>query len=195
MGIFDAIGSVFDTAISDVTGVFAPATDISSGSVGNLGGGGYVVPMTPTYSTAQFSPAGMMVQNPVQLGAVVAGGRALMTRFPQLWSALVALTQQFGRKFTVENLRGMIRKYGPGLVVGLIGQAAMIELSVYDATHKRRRMNVANVRALRRGLRRLKGFERLSHRVSAQLSRTAHRGRSRARVGRCNVCRKSPCSC
>jgi hypothetical protein len=134
------------------------------------------------------------VQNPVQLGAIVVGGMKLATKFPALWSALVALSQQFGRKFTPEILKRMIKTYGIGLVAGLIGSAALQELSIYSSTHKRRHMNVANTRALRRSVRRLKGFEKLAHRVSAQLGRLSTRGRSRAR-GRCSTCRKNPCCC
>jgi len=125
--------------------------------------------------------------------AIVGGvGRAL-ARFPSLSTALVALSQQFGKRFTPEMLWRMIRMNGPGLVGGLIGVAAMNELAVWKSTHKSRRMNVANTTALRRSVRRLKGFDRLAHRVSAQLSRVGGKRRSSAR--RCGTCRKSPCSC
>jgi hypothetical protein len=140
------------------------------------------------------APMVVPVQNPVQIGAVVAGGMRLASKFPALYAALVALGQQFGRRFTPELLKRMIKTYGVSLVAGLIGSAALTELSIYSTTHKRRHMNVANTRALRRSVRRLKGFEKLAHRVSAQLGRLSSRGRSRSR-GRCSTCRKSPCTC
>lgn len=141
----------------------------------------------PTYQmTAAAAP--MIVE-----GGMMAG-RALMSRFPQLWAAIGALSQQFGRRFTPEMVWRMLRTYGPNMVVGLIGAAALNELMVWQTTHKRRRMNVANTKALRRSVRRLKGFDRLSHRVSAQLGRVAGRRRSGA-SRRCGTCRKNPCSC
>jgi hypothetical protein len=80
------------------------------------------------------------------------------------------------------------------LYVGLT-VSEMASLITANAARKRRRMNPANTNALRRSLRRLKSFDRLSHRVSAQLGRAGRRGgRSRA-VARCGSCRKSPCAC
>jgi hypothetical protein len=77
------------------------------------------------------------------------------------------------------------------MVAALIGGAAMSELAVWKSTHKSRRMNPANTRALRRSLRRLKSFDRLASRTQQALGRR----RGGARRGRCGTCRKSPCSC
>lgn len=83
--------------------------------------------------------------------------------------------------------------------IGLIAFGAMFQLTseqllqIHAARPKRRRMRVTNVRALRRSMRRLKGFSRLARRVEGQLK--LGRGRSRSRSGACRVCRSNPCSC
>lgn len=193
MGLFD---DVFDTFGSIVSGVFSgPATSGSylggSGGpsssflpLGNYGGQAY----PDIYSQPQAMP--VMSTMPAVVGGV---GRSL-ARFPALAGALMALSQQFGKRFTPDIVWRMLKNNGPGLVGGLIGGAAMNELAIWKSTHKSRRMNVANTKALRRSVRRLKGFDRLSHRVSSQLTRVGGRGRTR-RSSRCTTCRKSPCSC
>jgi hypothetical protein len=191
MGLFDSVFSTFDNAVSGLFGS-------SSGSL--LGGSNepgytFLPPLGYQEPVPQSYPMPAPVYQNVQMSPmVVAGGRMLMQRFPQLWAAIGALGQQFGRKFTPEMLWRMLRSNGPGMVGGLIGAAALNELAVWKTTHKGRRMNVANTRALRRSVRRLKGFDRLSHRVSAQLGRVAGRRRSVGR-SRCSSCRKSPCAC
>lgn len=115
-------------------------------------------------------------------------------QFPNLWQYLRQKFPFMSPGRALSGLLSLFRKYGPTALVGMLGSAVVGELLTYSVTKKRRRMNVANTKALRRGLRRLKGFEHLSHRVSAQLSRTAGRGRSRSR-SRCGTCRRSPCTC
>jgi hypothetical protein len=68
------------------------------------------------------------------------------------------------------------------------------ELVTFSTTKRarRKRMNPANTRALRRSLRRLQSFERLSSRVSQQLYRRQGMRRS---TKRCRTCRKTPCMC
>jgi hypothetical protein len=103
--------------------------------------------------------------------AVAVGIPRWAVRFPSLWQAIQQLISNLRQRVTVEQLRGLLRKYGPSFLVGMIGEAAVRELVTYDMTRKRRRMNPANARALRRSLRRLRSFERLSSRVSLQLNR------------------------
>lgn len=183
MGLFDDISGVFSNAITDVLG---PSGSFLGGSNQSSSGSSFLpVTYQPEYPVAQ----------PVMAAApmIATGARALMARFPSLWAALTALSQRFGTRITVDRLWSMFKQFGPG-IAALIGVEALQELMVYHSTHKRRRMNVANTRALRRSLRRLKGFDRLSHRVSAQLSRAGGR-RTRRSSARCGVCRKNPCSC
>jgi hypothetical protein len=118
--------------------------------------------------------------------------------FPALALFLMKM-RAMGIRMTIEKMWGMVRRFGPQAVAtiggGLFTVDVLRDLMLYKATHKRRRMNVANTKALRRGLRRLKGFERLSHRVSAQLGRAARTGRRGRTSTRCGTCRRSPCTC
>ncbi len=197
MGLFDGISDLFDTAVS---GLFGSASGSYLGGSDQLGGGGasflpvsYQPFQTQTFQNPVTYATPTMASVPAIGGAVMVGARSLMARFPSLWAAITALTQQFGKKFTPEMLWRMAKQNGPTMVVGLIGAAAMNELMVWKTTHKTRRMNPANTRALRRSLRRLKSFDRLAGRVSGQLARTGHR-RAR-RSTRCGTCRRNPCSC
>jgi hypothetical protein len=132
---------------------------------------------------------------PVMSAVPMIGGVARWAmQFPNLWQALQRIRGNYRVAISVDKLWGMVKSMGPGVIVGLIGQAALQELFVYHSTHKRRRMNVANTRALRRSVRRLKGFDRLSHRVSSQLARVGGT-RRRSASRKCGVCRRSPCSC
>lgn len=189
MGLFDSVTDIFSNALGDIFGS-------SSGSY--LGGSNQLsAPSTPvSYQYPIYQPEYPVVQQPVMasMPMVVGAARSLVSRFPNLYSSIVALSQQFGRRFTPEMVWRMLKQQGPGMVVGLIGAAAMNELFVWKTTHKTRRMNPANTKALRRSLRRLKSFDKLSGRVSSQLAR-AGGGRRRRSSGRCGTCKRSPCSC
>lgn len=149
----------------------------------------------PPYEPAQFptQPEYPSYPMPQPVGAMMpmVRGGMLATRFPALWAAVVTLSERFGTRISVDRIWQMFKTFGPGMVA-LIGGQAFSELMVYHSTHKRRRMNVANTKALRRSVRRLKGFDRLSHRVSGQLARA---GGKRRTARRCGTCRKSPCTC
>jgi hypothetical protein len=156
--------------------------------------GGYSQPSysVPTVAYAQPQYQNVMAMAPAMQAATGVARWAMS--FPSLWQAVQLLRANYRVPMTVDKLWRLVKSAGPQMVVGLIGAAALNELFVYHSTHKRRRMNVANTKALRRSVRRLKGFDRLSHRVSAQLSRVGG-GRRRSSSRRCGTCRKSPCSC
>jgi hypothetical protein len=115
-------------------------------------------------------PQPVMASVPMAARAVAAGLPAWSARFPALWQALQKLRAQ-GTKATIEQLYGLLRKWGPASLSTVIGAAAVADLVSYRMRHKPRRMNPANTKALRRSLRRLKSFDRLSTRVSQQLAR------------------------
>jgi len=115
-------------------------------------------------------------------------------RFPNLWQSLLNFKNQ-RIPMTLDKLYRALKTYGPTTLAGMIGSLAVSELMLKKTSTKSRRMNVANVKSLRRSLRRLKGFEKLSHRVSAQLGRAARSGRRTTRSAPCGTCRKSPCRC
>lgn len=177
MGLFDDVFSTFDNAVSNI---FGGNSSTSGSYLGGSNEPNSFLPVSyPAFQTQQF-------QNPVtyaqpvmaSMPAIAAGGAMAvrsLARFPALFVAVSSLAQQYGKRFTPEMLWRMLKNNGPALVGGLIGSAALNELAIWKSTHKSRRMNVANTRALRRSLRRLKGFDRLSHRVSAQLHRGSRR--------------------
>lgn len=192
MGLFDSVFSTFDNAISDVfgssSGSVLGGSDTGGGSSFPVNGPVYGLPGEP-YPMPQAYPTA--AGTPMIPGAL--GGVARWAfQFPNLWQALQRLRANYRLAITPQKLWSMFKNLGPAGLAAIIGAAAVNELIMFHSTHKRRRMNVANTTALRRSVRRLKGFDRLSNRVSAQLARASGRRRSR---GRCTTCRKSPCSC
>lgn len=189
MGLFDSFNELLTGAVGDIFG-----GAFSSGE-SRLGGSSYsgsylpVVNEQPVYNYPEPYP----VQNVMAMAPMIQGVSRWAMQFPNLWQALQRLRANYRIPMTVEKLWSMLKVMGPAALVALIGSGALNELFVYHSTHKRRRMNVANTRALRRSVRRLKGFDRLSHRVSSQLSRVG--GRRRSSTKRCGTCRKSPCAC
>lgn len=188
MGVFDSISDLYDSATSGLSDLFGGSSSSLSSTVGGLD---FLGPTISAFSPMNYpsqgnTPSYPVYQNTMASVPQIASGMAVMTRslarFPALSSAIGALTAQFGKRFTPETVWRMVKVNGPGLVMGLIGAQAMNELAIWKTTHKSRRMNVANTKALRRSLRRLKGFDRLSHRVSAQLHRGGRR-RSSSKTG------------
>lgn len=149
--------------------------------MGGYSGGGFNAPVSymPSYGGAPGG-FGQPQAIPVMAGAVpmVAGVARWAMKFPSLWQALQKFRAQ-RIQMTPDKLYMALRRFGPATLSAMIGAAAVSDLITYKATHKSRRMNVANTKALRRGLRRLKGFDRLSVRVSQQLSRSCKPRRSK----------------
>jgi hypothetical protein len=192
MGLFDGITGILDSSSSDngtTTDIFGNAGGISD-ALGGLGQFDSVSASPSVPVNAYAMP--VMAQVPMIAQAAASGIVRWAVKFPSLWQALQKY-RAAGISMSVSKLWRMFKQVGPTAMAGAIGVAALMDLMTYKSTHKNRHMNVANTHALRRSLRRLKGFERLSHRVSAQLGRVASRGRRRP--GRCSTCRKSPCSC
>jgi hypothetical protein len=206
MGLFDAITSLFDpSAGSDAgVGIFSAGLGELGPLVSELG-----TPMQPNYVPtydfgAQSPPPAMgypMVANTPVMSSVpmIGGGSAAMRAVGPI---LFAIARTLGLKGipsvsrAMEIVRRMAKYLSPAATAAAIG-ISLADLGMLMAVsnrRKRRRMNPANTKALRRSLRRLGGFEKLAHRVSAQLGRTASKGRRRS-VGRCRTCRKNPCSC
>lgn len=205
MGIFDSVDNLFSTAIADVSNIFSGGDQSAGSYLGGSGYGGGTFPVVygPTYSygapQSYGGDSGMITYAEPGPPMAMTVGRSLVPKIPQnVVTRFPALAKWLFDKGlgggVIRQLLQMLRRWGPTALIGIMGVQAVSELVTYSATRKRRRMNVANTKALRRGLRRLKGFERLSHRVSAQLGRAARSGRS-GRRSRCTTCRKSPCMC
>jgi hypothetical protein len=95
-------------------------------------------------------------------GAVV--GRSFFNRFPNLATAIQGY-RNMGKNVTRAKLHALIRRFGPELIIsgGILSAAAVNELMIAGPGH--RRMNPANVKALRRSSRRLESFHRLCVKV------------------------------
>lgn len=188
MGLFDFATDIF----SDVLGT--DTFELGSNLVSGLLGVSNQQPVS--YALPTYGPAPQPVAMPIPTAAGSVPMAALSmtrwaTRFPSLWQAIQKFKAQ-RINMTPEKLYSALRKFGPATLSTMIGAAAVADLIAYKTTTKRRRMNPANTRALRRSMRRLKSFNSLSHRVSMQLGRA---GGARRRRGPCRTCRKNPCSC
>lgn len=196
MGLFDAVDNLFSTAVGDISSVFSGSPATSGSYLGGFDTGVQPIPVgyMPTYSfSPQDSATPAMAMTVSSRSLVPKIPSTVVSRFPALAKWLFDHGLGGG---AIKQMLSMLKKWGPSALIGIMSAQAVADLVTYTATKKRRRMNVANTRALRRSLRRLKGFERLSHRVSMQLGRTARSGRSYRRpAGRCVTCRKSPCMC
>lgn len=98
-----------------------------------------------------------------------------MSRFPMLRGAVMEWASK-GVRLTPEKLYGMLRKFGPNFLIsaGILSASAIADLMMYKTTHRKRRMNALNPRALSRATRRLCSFERRAagvHKRLAHLSR------------------------
>lgn len=191
MGLFDFATDIF----SDISG--SDILDLGTQLVAGFSSPGYSTGQSLSYPVYQTQP---MVQSqpqafPVAAGSVPVAAMAGMTRwamrFPSLWQAVAKFRAQ-RINMTPQKLYSALRRFGPQVLTTMIGAAAVADLIAYKTTYKTRRMNPANAKALRRSMRRLKSFDRLSARVSAQIHRGGSRRRSR---GRCVSCKKSPCAC
>jgi len=82
-----------------------------------------------------------------------------------------------GLKVNRGRLHSILKRFGPEVLItgGLLTAAAVNELMIAGPGH--RRMNVGNVKALRRGMRRIEGFHKLCQR--ADMLRT--RGRRKVK--------------
>lgn len=94
----------------------------------------------------------------LRAGAMV--GRGFFQRFPNLATAIQQLRNR-GMNVKRSQLWSLLKRFGPEVLVtgGLLTAAAVSELMM--AGPGRRRMNPANVTALRRSIRRLESFNKL----------------------------------
>ncbi len=92
--------------------------------------------------------------------AVATVGRGFFNKFPSLAAGMQQLRAR-GQNIKRSQLYSMLRRFGPEVLVtgGLLTAAAVSELMM--AGPGRKRMNPANVKALRRSMRRLDSFHKL----------------------------------
>lgn len=194
MGLFDLFDS-FDSGSSILDfGLDALGITGDSSPLGGFSGSFLPALGSQPFNVGFQQPIQTMATVPMAARAVAAGLPRWSAQYPNLWQAIQRL-RATGAKSGISFLSSMLRKWGPTALTGVIGAAAVADLVSYKMTHKPRRMNPANTRALRRSLRRLKSFDKLSHRVSMQLARTGGSRRRAPSRSRCTVCRRNPCSC
>lgn len=183
MGLFDFATDIFADVAGDFLGNLGGGSNMGgssfSGGALPISFGGYNVPQMPQYQTAPDTYQ-TMAAAPMVARAIASGIPQWAVRFPSLWQAIQRLIAQ-RIPMTIEKLYSALKRFGPTALTGIIGAAAVSDLITYKATHKGRRMNVANTKALRKSIRRLKGFENLSHRVTHQLASTCKTRRRKAK--------------
>ena len=107
-------------------------------------------------------------------------GRALFLKFPNLAAGLNALKLAGKTYATRAKLYSLLKRFGPEVLItaGILSLSATQELML--AGPGRRRMNPANVKALRRAHRRMASFHHICRKNDALM----HRGGRRKPVGR-----------
>ncbi len=156
-GILSTVGGIFGGAqnpyfqgvsnVANLASQFFPAPTASFPGVPMNSGG-----------AVQVAAAGPIARSVVTGGAMVS--RGFFSKFPALATAMQQLRAR-GMSVKRSQLWSMLKRFGPEALVGggLLTAAAVSELMVAGPGH--RRMNPANVKALRRSLRRLNSFHRL----------------------------------
>lgn len=176
MGLFDglfgdAVGEFAGDFVERFAGDFLGGLSAPQQVAGFLPTPGFSLPSAP-----QAVPV-MAAAPPLAARAVAAGLPAWSARFPALWQALQRIRASARVHVSVEQLRSLLRRYGPSFLAGMLGEAAVRELVTMDMTRKRRRINPANARALRRAVRRVESFDRLSARVRHSLGTVCRKKR------------------
>jgi hypothetical protein len=181
-GIFKQVGGIFGGNQNPVFNAISGLSNIASQFVPSSAAPVQVAVRPPAPTTPAVASA---------MRSVATVGRSFFQKYPNLATAIQNLRNR-GANVSRSRLWSMLKRFGPEILIsgGILTAAAVSELMVAGPGH--RRMNPANVRALRRSVRRLKSFDRLSATVGRQLSRVSGKRRS---ARRCNVCRKNPCGC
>jgi hypothetical protein len=152
-GIFGSIGSIFGGNQNPIFNGISGIANIAQQFVPPTG--------APNMSTTQLAARPLL---PAAAGAVRTIGRGFFAKYPNLATAIQGY-RNMGKNVTRAKLWSLVKRFGPELVIsgGILTAAAVSELMV--AGPGRRRMNPANVKALRRSLRRMESFHKLCARV------------------------------
>ena len=156
-GILGQVGTIFGGGQNQVFSGISNVANLASQFFPPRG-----VPPGPP-STQQPSMPVMSAAGPVIRGMTTVG-RSFFNRFPNLATAIQGY-RNMGKNVTRAKLYSLVRRFGPELVIsgGILTAAAVNELLIAGPGH--RRMNPANVKALRRSMRRLESFHHLCQRV------------------------------
>lgn len=162
-GFFDSAGSAASDVYDYGASLFSSSqpftdfgTDLAAYSGASYQPQGYAYsPASPAVYQPVMAAAGPVMGGIARAGAVV--GRSFFQRFPNLAVAIQGF-RNAGMNITRSKLYSLLRRFGPDFLIagGILSAAAVSELVM--AGPGRRRMNVGNVKALRRAHRRMKGF-------------------------------------
>lgn len=152
---------------------------------------------SPSYAVAQPTMQAQPVMSAAPAFGVAAGAIARVTA-PIL--AKIAVKLGLRARPSLTRAMEMIRKAAkiltsPEAVATALGitVAELASLITASSARKRRRMNPANSKALRRAARRIKSFHKLC--THTDVLRGRGRGRAVASRSSCGTCKKSPCRC
>ena len=154
----------------------------------------------PSYGIQPYSPPPVYQQQmPMQatpVGAFGVAGRAIATLTAPIL-AKIAVKLGLRARPSLTRAMDMVRKAAklltsPEAVAAALGITVgeLATLITTSNARKRRRMNPANSKALRRAARRIKSFHRLCTHTDVLKNRSR-----RSAVSRCGTCKKAPCRC
>mgnify|MGYP001331338813 CR=1 FL=1 len=159
------IGGILQSVSGGLKGFQAPAAQLVSLGTG-IASQFFPQPMANYPAVPMNSSTPVMAKAPQVVAPAVgaAVSRGFFSRFPNLSVGLQQLKNR-GIKVNRARLYSLLRRFGPEVLItgGLLTAAAVNELMVAGAG--RRRMNVGNIKALKRSMRRMEGFHKLCMRA------------------------------
>ena len=199
------LGGIFG-GISNVVGGFSSGNYLSALQGGlQIAGSAFAPQPTQMYGGPVYSPPPQIYQPPQIIQAqpamsVFPAGAAAMTRLAAITAPILAkIAVKLGLRARPSLNRAMdlVRKAAkiltsPEATAAALGitVAELAQLITAHGARRRRRMNPANSKALRRASRRIKSF----HKLCTHTDVLKGRGR-RSSPSRCVSCKKSPCRC
>ena len=166
---------------------------LGKSSIGGLQNAGAVASLASSFVPKQTamakrpalpSPSKGPINGPKPMGGLLSSakavGRSFFQKYPNLATAIQRYRNAGMSQVTRGKLYQLLKRFGPELIIsgGILTAAAVSELMMAGPGY--RRMNPANVKALRRSVRRLEGFHKLCVHVD-RLRRP--RSRKGSRVG------------
>lgn len=201
------IGDIL-SGVGQIAGGFESGDYLSALSGAANIGAGFFAPTpvaAPTYGIMPYgyppaAPAPMATPTASTLPQLSLGAKSLMRL---LLPIITKIASFLGLKSlpTLKRVMGYIRGLaktglGPAAVAAALGITVdeLARLIIADKQRKRRRMNPANSKALRRAARRIRSFHRMCGHIDLLKGRSRHRAMSYAGP-RCSTCKKNPCRC
>lgn len=195
-GLGQAIGGIDTSGFGNVSSILGGGLQIAAGA--------FQQPALQAAYGPAYSPPPVYQQSGLpqaqQTMAVFPGGAAVAARIGAMTAPIltkIAVKLGLRAKPSLQRAMQMIRSTAklltsPEAVAGALGVsvAELASLITASSARKRRRMNPANSKALKRAARRIKSF----HKLCTHTDVLKGRGRG-ARSSACGTCKKKPCRC